>query len=858
MRDFRSFSPTPHSDSGASDGAPSRLPRRRRFNLNRAQVVDENFVEFVRSLAPSDSTGQSSARVSGAPGLHSARSPLITPESVVDSESGLTGRDLLELFESQIVARHQDLESRAMRARNEGFFTIGSTGHEGNAVVGRLTRHTDMAFLHYRSGAFMAERARKVSGIDFTGDTMLSFAASKEDPIAGGRHRIWGSVQLWVPPQTSTIASQLPKAVGAALSLSRARRLGVDNGLPADSIIVCSFGDASTGHASAQTAFNAAARAAHQRLPVPILFVCEDNGIGISVETPAGWIEANYSSRHGLHYVQANGLDLIDAFRNAKLAVDHCRERRAPVFLHLNTVRLLGHAGSDPEAEYHSLEQIEAAEALDPLLASARLMTQSGLMVPTQVLDLYERVRAKVRAAAAHAAKAPKFADAEEVMAPLAPYHPDAVAAEAALPPDHEERVRVFGGEDRLPEKGPPRHMAVNINFGLHDLLIKYPQAILFGEDVAKKGGVYHVTNDLLAKFGAGRVFNTLLDETTILGLAIGAAHVGLLPIPEIQYLAYYHNAEDQVRGEACSLQFFSNGQYRNPMVIRIAGWAYQKGFGGHFHNDNSIAALRDVPGLVIATPARSDDAVMMMRTCMALAKTDGRVIAFIEPIALYMTKDLHEPKDAGWSFPYPPPGEFIPLGQGAVYRSGVLVSEPGASATDQPPPLPRGDTGACARARSPGAPGTGGRSHRRGLKSPNHQIAKSPNATTRDDLTILTFANGLYMSLRAEKVLREQHQINVRVVDLRWLNPLNESFIIEQSLATGNVLVVDEGRRTGGVAEAILALLLEQCGSQVHAARLNARDTYIPLGPAADHVLPHEGDIVDAAIDFLRRSRKE
>jgi 2-oxoisovalerate dehydrogenase E1 component len=759
----------------------------KRFNLNRAQVVDQNFVEFVRAR-----TGEA--------GLvdHGVRTEVIAPDS------GLTGGDLIELFESQIVARHQDIASREMRARNEGFYTIASAGHEGNAVVGRLTRHTDIAFVHYRSGAFMAERARKVPGIDFIRDTMLSFAASSDDPIAGGRHKVLGSVPLWVPPQTSTIASHLPKAVGTALSLHRARRLGVENGLPADTIVVCSFGDASVNHAVAQTAFNAAARAAYQRLPVPILFVCEDNGIGISVETPEGWIEETYRNRRGLHYFQANGLDLIETYGVTREAVAQCRDQHCPVFLHLKVVRLLGHAGSDAETEYHTLEEIEATEALDPLLASADIVLREGLMTAGEILELYEQIRTRVRAAADHATKSPKLSSATEVMAPLAPYAPGKVTAEARRSPEPAERVRIFKGEEHLPERLPPRHMAALINHGLHDLLMKYPEAILFGEDVAKKGGVYHVTTGLTAAFGPGRVFNTLLDETTILGTAIGAGHVGLLPLPEIQYLAYYHNAEDQIRGEACSLQFFSKDQYRNPMVIRIAGWGYQKGFGGHFHNDNSIAALRDVPSLIVATPSRGDDAVKMMRTCLAMAKVDGRVIAFIEPIALYMTKDLYEPKDGKWSFPYPPPTEFIPYGEGAVYRS-----EPRAGAS--------GDA---------------------------------------EDLTILTFANGVYMSMRAAKTLREKHKIAARVVDLRWLNPLNQAFILEQALATKRVLVVDEGRRSGGVSDAIVALLCEQCGSAVKVLRLTAHDTYIPLGPAAEYVLPGESDVVRLAMELLTGKR--
>ena len=109
-------------------------------------------------------------------------------------------------------------------------------------------------------------------------------------------------------------------------------------------------------------------------------------------------------------------------------------------------------------------------------------------------------------------------------------------------------------------------------------------------------------------------MFDTLLDETSILGLALGTAVTGFVPIPEIQYLAYLHNAEDQLRGEAATLQFFSQGAYRNGMVVRIQGYGYQKGFGGHFHNDNGLGVLRDIPGLVIASPSRPDDAGAMLR----------------------------------------------------------------------------------------------------------------------------------------------------------------------------------------------------------------------------------------------------
>ncbi|GIS54874.1 hypothetical protein Ct9H90mP29_19160 [bacterium] len=87
--------------------------------------------------------------------------------------------------------------------------------------------------------------------------------------------------------------------------------------------------------------------------------------------------------------------------------------------------------------------------------------------------------------------------------------------------------------------------------------LLHYPNTMVFGEDVAQKGGVYHVTADLYKQFGFRKVFNSPLDEPSIIGFGIGLAHNGFIPIPEIQFLAYFHNAEDQLRGEAPNTSIF-------------------------------------------------------------------------------------------------------------------------------------------------------------------------------------------------------------------------------------------------------------------------------------------------------------
>jgi 2-oxoisovalerate dehydrogenase E1 component len=746
---------------------PASIPARMK-GLNRAEICDENFTEFVQ---------QWQGRVHPAP----AADEEILPGS------RCSATDFRELFESQLVSRHLDLMARVLRKQEKVFYTIGSSGHEGNAMVARLTRHTDPAFLHYRSGGFMAERFRKLPGMDPVMDSALSFAASQDDPASGGRHKVWGSKPLWVLPQTSTIASHLPKALGTAVAIEQARRIGHALPIPDDSIAICSFGDASSNHATAQTAFNTAGWTAYQKLPAPVLFVCEDNGIGISVKTPSGWIAQNFSGRRDLDYFHADGLDIAEGYGQVQAAVEHCRRTRRPTFLHLRTTRIMGHAGTDFEIEWRPIEELCAVEATDPLLRSAAIALESGLMDKDAVLELYEATRKRCLAAAEEADRRPKITTLAEVIRPLAPLTPDAVVAEAARAADADTRIKVFGSEARLPEQQPPKHLAIQINQALHDLLAKYPEALLFGEDIAQKGGVYTVTKGLWKTFSGKRVFNTLLDETMILGLAQGYANMGMLPLPEIQYLAYFHNACDQIRGEAASLQFFSNDQYRNPMVMRIASLGYQKGFGGHFHNDNSITALRDIPGLVVGCPSRGDDAAMMLRTLTALAKVDGRVCAFLEPIALYMTKDLYEPGDGAWLTRYPEPDRAMTLGEGRVYGQG-------------------------------------------------------------DDLVVFTYGNGVPMSLRAMRELEATLGWKTRVVDLRWLVPLNEAFIAEQARGARRVLVVDEGRRAAGVGEGIITALVEAGLGNVLLKRVVGVDTFTPLAGAALLVLPSEVDIVAAA----------
>jgi len=735
---------------------------------DRNQLVKENFINFVR-------TGK-------------------LPHSVIDlipSDVELTDNEIIDLFETQVMSRHLDLQSRVMQKKGQSFYTIGSSGHEGNAAYAKAFRADDMAFLHYRSGAFVIQRSKQVPGQTPLYDMLLSFSASKDDPISGGRHKVLGSKALNIPPQTSTIASHLPKAMGTAFSIPLAERLEHVGELKNDSIVICNFGDASSNHSTTQGAINSVCWASYQSIPMPIIFICEDNGIGISTSTPEGWVAANFKNRAGITYLYCDGLNILDTYQCAKKAEKIARETRKPVFLHMRTVRLLGHAGSDAEFVYRSATEINATEQQDPLLHTARILLDNKLLNAEEIIEIYNSIEQRVAIVSEQAAKKDKLDSSVDIMSSI---NPNIRENHYLQEVSTEQREKLFVHEKHNLAK--KQHLAKLINWTLLDAMAEQKNIVMLGEDIARKGGVYNVTTKLCERFGKNRVLNTLLDEQSILGGAIGLAHNGFLPIPEIQFLAYVHNAEDQIRGEAATLSFFSNGQYTNPMVIRIAGLAYQKGFGGHFHNDNSFAVFRDIPGLIIACPSNGADAVEMMRASIKLAQEQQRIVIFLEPIALYMTKDLHEEGDGLWTSNYLPPKEAsqeINLGVN-TYGNG-------------------------------------------------------------SDLCILTYGNGYFLSRQAEKLLAKEG-ITCRVVDLRWLAPLDEAGIIAQASQCENVLIVDECRQTGSISEALVTLLHEKLSDEkqtININRMSAKDCFIPLGSAAYEVLPSTNEIVAAAKEMLK-----
>ena len=393
-------------------------------------------------------------------------------------------------------------------------------------------------------------------------------------PAAGTRCS--ATPTLHIIPQTSTIASHLPRAVGLAFALGRAARLGAARRWPADAIVVCQprrrlgqplhRGRArSTPPATAPTsacrcrccscarttasASACAPRRAGSRRPPPA-----GRASPTSTPTAPTWPASTTPRSAAAALGPGPPLPRVPAPVDGAVSAGTPARTWRPATA--SPRRCRGRPGRRP-ADRHR----PAAGRGGPARPRPRCWPATSAAA-ARVLDA--RRRGGRRAAAGHGRAGDGAAGAAQPEAGPRPTRPGRRRPRtAATPRSAAGCPRTAGaahpGPDHQRDARPTRWP-------------RGPEMLVFGEDVARKGGVYGVTRGLPARFGAGRVFDTLLDEQSILGLALGAGLAGLLPVPEIQYLAYLHNAADQIRGEAATLPFFSQGQYRNPMVVRIAG----------------------------------------------------------------------------------------------------------------------------------------------------------------------------------------------------------------------------------------------------------------------------------------------
>jgi pyruvate dehydrogenase E1 component beta subunit len=318
------------------------------------------------------------------------------------------------------------------------------------------------------------------------------------------------------------------------------------------------------------------------------------------------------------------------------------------------------------------------------------------------------------------------------------------------------------------------------LNQALHEEMERDPAVFLLGEDLREPwGGTFKVTEGLSSEFGDDRVLNTPISENGIIGVALGAALMGLRPVVELMFLDFAFLAMDQIANQVAKIRYMTGGQVKVPLVIRMPGGGYKNAAAQH---SQSLEALfTHIPGLLVAMPASPADAKGLLKTAVRL---DDPVI-FIEHKSMYLdTGDV-------------PDGEhLVPFGVADVKRRG-------------------------------------------------------------SDVTVVAWSRMVPFSLKAAEELAADG-IDVEVVDLRTLVPLDEAAVLASVARTGRLVVVQEAPRRAGFGSEVAALVAEQIPDALRAPirRVGALNTPLPMAPSLERVvLPQVASIARAVRQAMEGS---
>jgi len=545
------------------------------------------------------------------------------------------------------ISRAIDDREMALQKQSRVFFQISGAGHE--ALLLALARHLragyDWFFPYYRDLALVL-----ALGVSPT-EVLLQAVGSAEDPASGGRQMPahWGAKSLNIVTQSSCTGSQCLGAVGSA---EAARYISRRPDLPGctahgDELTYVSLGEGATSEGEFWESLNTACT-----LHLPVLYVVADNGYAISVpaveQSPAPISELLTGFR-GLRTYRVDARDYFAAHATAANAVAHVRAGTGPALIHATVTRPYSHSAADTQSKYRPAEELADEAAHDPILLLRTALVDAGALTD----DEADAIRAAAAAEVADAAKA-------------------ATAAASPDPASATEHVYVL---PPLPLPPAPSSDGEVVAFGeaitrtLHEVMEADERIRVFGEDVADaredlladlegKGGVFGTTYGLQRKFGAARCFNTPLAEANIIGRAVGQALRGLRPAPEIQFFDYIWPAMHQIKSEAATIRWRSNGAFSCPTVIRVPIGGYLAG-GAIWHSQSGESIFAHVPGLLIAFPSRARDAAGLLRYAF---RCDDPVL-FLEHKHL-----LRQPYTRD---PMPPPDWVLPFGHGDIRRAG-------------------------------------------------------------------------------------------------------------------------------------------------------------------------------------------
>lgn len=504
-------------------------------------------------------------------------------------------------------------------------------GHDGiQLAIGQVfQKGKDFLFPYYRDMLTVLSAGMSAEEI------ILNGISKATDVAGGGRHMSnhFAKTEWHIENGSSATGSHDLHAVGVARAMVYYGHEGV---------AITSHGESTVSEGYVYEAINGAS---NERLPV--IFVIQDNGYGISVpkkdQTSNRKVADNFSGFKNLKIIHCNGKDVFSSINAMTEARQYAIAHRMPVIVQANSVRIGSHSNSDKHTLYRDDYELSYVKSADPLFKFRRMLVRYGRLTEEEIAKIETEAKKEVSAANRKALAAPD---------------PDpATVLHFVLPEAYQPAGR---SEEKQEDKGEKENLVTAINRTLKAEFRYNPDTFLWGQDVAnkEKGGVFNVTKGMQQEFGKSRVFNAPIAEDYIVGTANGMCRFDPkihVVIEGAEFADYFWPAMDQY--VECTHEYWrSNGQFAPNITLRLASGGYIG--GGLYHSQNIEGALSTLPGARIVYPSFADDAAGLLRTSM---RSRGLTV-FLEPKALY---------NAVESANYVPDGYEVPFGKAKIRRLG-------------------------------------------------------------------------------------------------------------------------------------------------------------------------------------------